>query len=402
MKIKFVSPVGEIGGAEQVMLQLLACLRPEHEVSVVLMSGGPLEERIRALDVPCDILPLPKAWEEVGESQESKQSLLHLAAVAPLRGWGLYSYVNRLSAYLRREPSGILHTNGIKAHLVTALARPKSAKLVWHIHDYVGRRPIARRALRLLSRRADLGLGVSRSVVADLQMTLPRLPVVCVPNAVDELRFFPGPSPQNFLESQAGLPPSPALRIGLVATYARWKGHRLFLDAFCKAAAANGPDPLRGFIVGGPIYRTGGSQVSATELRRWIGEAGMSSQIGLVPFQLETMNAYRALDVVVHASTSPEPFGLTIAEAMACGRAVVVADSGGASEIVTHEHDGLLYEAGNVDALAAAMSRLSRDRDLRHRLSTEATKTIRRRFSPAIAQQLLVEAYRKVLAPPYR
>ena len=38
--------------------------------------------------------------------------------------------------------------------------------------------------------------------------------------------------------------------------------------------------------------------------------------------------AYRALDVVVHASTRPEPFGLVIAEAMACGRALVAAPDG--------------------------------------------------------------------------
>src|SRR5262249_14978265 len=52
---------------------------------------------------------------------------------------------------------------------------------------------------------------------------------------------------------------------------------------------------------------------------------------GLVPFQEDTAAVYRALDVVVHASTQPEPFGLTIAEAMSCSRPVVVARAGGAA-----------------------------------------------------------------------
>ena len=39
--------------------------------------------------------------------------------------------------------------------------------------------------------------------------------------------------------------------------------------------------------------------------------------------------ALRALDIVVHASVEPEPFGLVIAEAMACGRPVVVSRAGG-------------------------------------------------------------------------
>ena len=39
-----------------------------------------------------------------------------------------------------------------------------------------------------------------------------------------------------------------------------------------------------------------------------------------------------SLDVVVHASREPEPFGLVIAEAMACGRAVITTANGGAAE----------------------------------------------------------------------
>jgi glycosyltransferase involved in cell wall biosynthesis len=45
-------------------------------------------------------------------------------------------------------------------------------------------------------------------------------------------------------------------------------------------------------------------------------------------------DAMRALDVVVHASTDPEPFGLVVAEAMACGRAVTTSGTGGASELI--------------------------------------------------------------------
>ena len=49
----------------------------------------------------------------------------------------------------------------------------------------------------------------------------------------------------------------------------------------------------------------------------------------------------RALDIVVHASTEPEPFGLTIAEGMASGRAVIVSAAGGAAEIVQDGVDAL-------------------------------------------------------------
>src|SRR5439155_13548211 len=74
--------------------------------------------------------------------------------------------------------------------------------------------------------------------------------------------------------------------------------------------------------------------------------------VGLVPFQSDPVDVYRALHVVVHASTQPEPFGLTIAEAMACGRAVIVSANGGSSELFTDGVDAVGIPPGNVKQLA--------------------------------------------------
>ena len=63
--------------------------------------------------------------------------------------------------------------------------------------------------------------------------------------------------------------------------------------------------------------------------------------VGFVPFVEDPVPVYRALDVVLHASTQPEPFGLTVVEAMACGRAVVVSAAGGAAELFTDGVDAL-------------------------------------------------------------
>jgi glycosyltransferase involved in cell wall biosynthesis len=80
----------------------------------------------------------------------------------------------------------------------------------------------------------------------------------------------------------------------------------------------------------------------------------------------------RALDVVVHASTSPEPFGLVIAEAMACERPVIVSVAGGAAEIVTLGVDALGHHPGDAEGLAARMTELAIDPALRRRLGSAA------------------------------
>ena len=163
-----------------------------------------------------------------------------------------------------------------------------------------------------------------------------------------------------WLASCANLaPPAPdTITFGLVATYARWKGHDLFIKAAGLLRAAHPSLPLRFYVVGGPIYKTEGSQVRASELLDQAQAAQISDCFGLVPFQDDIARVYRSLDVAVHASTQPEPFGRTIIEAMACERAVLVARAGGAMELFQEGKNALGYEAGNTSALAEAMARV--------------------------------------------
>ena len=60
---------------------------------------------------------------------------------------------------------------------------------------------------------------------------------------------------------------------------------------------------------------------------------GLGPRVGFTGFVPDSSSAIRSLDIVVHASTDPEPFGLVIAEAMACGKAVVASGAGGAIEL---------------------------------------------------------------------
>jgi glycosyltransferase involved in cell wall biosynthesis len=110
----------------------------------------------------------------------------------------------------------------------------------------------------------------------------------------------------------------------------------------------------------------------------------------------------RALDVVVHASTAPEPFGLVIAEAMAAGRTVVTTGLGGAAELVRPGVDGLTWDAHQPASLAAVLTRLRQDPLLRTSLGKNARDAARARFS---LQRLGVEvsaAYSRVTAGPER
>jgi glycosyltransferase involved in cell wall biosynthesis len=181
------------------------------------------------------------------------------------------------------------------------------------------------------------------------------------------------------LDSRCGLPPAEpdTVRVGLVATFARWKGHLAFLQALAKVDRSL---TIRGYIVGGPIYRTAGSQFSLEELQAEVARLNMDGRIGFTGFIDDTAAAVRTLDIVVHASTKPEPFGMAIVEAMACGKAVVVSDLGGARELFEEERTAIGHRPGDVAQLAEKIAFLAQNASLRARLGKQAAAAARSRF----------------------
>jgi len=162
-----------------------------------------------------------------------------------------------------------------------------------------------------------------------------------------------------------------------VATFARWKGHATFLEALSRLPESL---PVRGYVIGGPVYETAGSQVSLDELRAEAAARGLESRVGFTGFVPDAAQAMRALDVVVHASTDPEPFGLVIAEGMACARPVVVSLAGGAAEITTPGVDALAYAPGDAVQLSERLLSLVTNAALRQRLGDAGRSTAERVF----------------------
>jgi glycosyltransferase involved in cell wall biosynthesis len=401
MRVLFLSPVSVVGGAERVLLTAVAGVRqvdPTAVVRVLAPAEGPLLDAARAAGAEAEAVPMPAALARLGDSQlrsvgkwRGRLGLLGRAA------WAVPAacrYVARLRSAVAAFRPDLVHSNGIKTHLLSRVAVPRGVPVVWHLHDFYGLRPAAARLLRRASGRVRAGVAISRAVAADAGKVLPGVPVEVIPNAVDLVRFSPGLG--DDLDALAGLSPAPAgtVRVGLVATYARWKGHLTFLDAARRLADAAGP-PLRWYVVGGPIYQTA-AQFTPDELRAAAAARGVADRVGFVPFRSDPAGVYRALDVVVHASTLPEPFGLTVVEAMACGRAVVVSAAGGAAELFTDGHDGLGVAPGDSAGLAAAVAKLAADPGLRARLGAAARESVTARFDATAYGPRLVTLYRRL------
>jgi glycosyltransferase involved in cell wall biosynthesis len=408
LKVLYLNPAGNVGGAERVLIDMLASLRmahPDWQLEVIAAAPGALTEEVGALRVKARAIAFPSSLATLGDAAAGGPAgdglgrlalAVHFAAALP----AAVAYARRLRHAITESAPDLVHTNGFKMHVLGARAAPARIPLIWHIHDFVSVRPLMSRLLRAYAGRCASAIAVSCSVAVDARTVLStKVPIVTIHNAIDLERFTTW-GPRLDLDQLAGLPRADdsVVRVGLLATMARWKGHEVFLRAI--AAVPHGL-PLRAYVIGGSQYETGGSETSLEELRRLAERLGLQDRVGFTGFIGDVPAALRALDIVVHASTEPEPFGLIIAEAMACGKATIVSAAGGAAEMVTDRVDALTYRPGDAAALTRLITLLAGDRALRQKLGNSACISASRRFGRERLAREVTPLYVQALAQVY-
>lgn len=402
MRIAYLNPRSAMGGAEVALLNVIAVVRqaqPEWQLSLITPEDGPLVTRAGSLGVECKVISFSNSVARLGDSGVGGPAGRQIPRLTLFRRLLLSApavlvAIVKLRKALHSLHPDIVHTNGFKMHVLGALAKPAHIPLIWHIHDYVSSRPLMGRLIKSLCKRCSLILAVSESVKRDIEQVCgDAVKVQTIYNAVDTTEFSPE-GEQLDLDSLSGLTVNGSresfVRIGLLATFGIWKGQEVFLRALSSL-----PNDVRwrGYIIGDAIYQTDGSQFSRAELQSMASDLGISDRVGFTGFVDQPAAAIRALDIVVHASTRPEPFGLTIVEGMACGRPVIISNAGGAAELITNGEDALGYTPGDAAALSQQLTRLITDKDLRHNLERQSRATAERRFDHARYARELISIY---------
>lgn len=157
-----------------------------------------------------------------------------------------------------------------------------------------------------------------------------------------------------------------------VGRLVREKGVQVLLEAAPQILARH---PQAKFIIAG-------KGPYAEELHRLAAALGIAQKVyftGYVDDETRN-NLYSWADVAVFPSLY-EPFGIVALEAMAARVPVVVADTGGLSEIVEHGVDGLKFYPGNSRSLADMVVWLLKDRQLAQGLRQKAFKKVQEKFS---------------------
>ena len=185
------------------------------------------------------------------------------------------------------------------------------------------------------------------------------LPLVTIHNGVaipDDAELEREVERARQLRGELGWADNPV--IAIVGRLQGWKGQETFLRA--AALVLQRIPSARFLVVGGAILGWEGDYEA--QLKDLARELRLGDSVCFVGHQSDVGPWYSAADVVVNASVG-EPFGMVVIEAMARCKPLVVTDSGGIPEIVTHGQEGLLSRRAS-RAMAGALCRLLSDRPL--------------------------------------
>jgi len=357
-RILYLATSAEIGGAERSILELLRGL-PKEKFSpyLIVPKDGPLARAGRKLDVQVKI----ESWPELVLRTGRERGLVNRLRTL-LIPFLLLPTVLRLRRYVKANSIRIVHTNGIKAHLIGCGATAiTGVPLVWHLRDVLSP-GLIRSVLRLL------GLVGPRQIIANSMASARslRLPVAdrkvrVIYNGIDlrEFRAIPG---TEGLRASLRIPKD-SFVVGSVGALSPLKGHLHLIRAMVPVLRE--APHARLLIVGDEIYDTLGHSGYRRVLEDEVDRMGLTSRVIFAGWRDDIVPLYSIMDVVVLGSVRPESFGRVLIEAMACGRPVIATDLGGPREILSRPEYGILVLPEDADALASAILTLHRDAAMR-------------------------------------
>jgi glycosyltransferase involved in cell wall biosynthesis len=126
------------------------------------------------------------------------------------------------------------------------------------------------------------------------------------------------------------------------------------------------------FIVGGPIDNIILSKITEYEKK-------YKDTIILPGHFKNPIPFIDSSDIVVSYSNN-EVFPLSLIESMYCGKSIISTDVGGIREMITHEHDGLLFAPNDSDACISHLDRLLCDKEYAIKLGNNAKNTYNDKF----------------------
>jgi glycosyltransferase involved in cell wall biosynthesis len=391
VRILFVDHTAALGGGEIALSNLVQNLdRSRYEPVVLLFGDGPLRARLVERSIETHLVPLSERVLHRRKDTIGFSTLLRLADV-----WATLGHVRRLARFMREQRIDLVHTNSLKADVIGGLAARLARKpLIWHVRDRIDRDYLPAVVVRVFRRLCKV---LPNRVIANSAATLDTVqPEQIKRNGAVHCGIEPRSRMRVVHDGFQGIAapdvPRSIRQVGLVGRISPWKGQDIFLKA---AAIVHDRFPdVRFQIIGAPLFA---EQAYEQELRRLCTSLELDQCVEFTGFCQNVAEAISCLEILVHASTTGEPFGQVVIEAMAAGKPVVATDGGGIPEIIVDSVTGLLVPMGEVAPMARAICHLLENLELGRDMGRAGSQRVLERFTIAQTARKVECVYEELL-----
>lgn len=366
-RILYIESAPQAGGSTVSLYELARRInRQEFEPVVLMCASNPYRARFESAGIPviasatyCSVRTpsYPAALAQARSSTWASRLRRNRVSRALWRAAGLvtrtalhtWPLALQVRLIIKQQKISLVHLNDApelhKAGIIAS--RLAGVPCICHVRSMPPLDAFDRFLARFVARFVFISLAVERD---QREKGLGKRPGVVVHNAVDL-------SPYRALDRAAArqafdLAPDD-LVVGMMGRIEPWKGQRDVLQAL-RLLAPQFPR-LRCLIAGTPELD---GQWYLDELKGLAQSLDLGDIVRFVGYQDNTPLFLSALDVLVHASVQPEPFGRVLIEGMAAGLPLVAANAGGVPEIVVDGQTGLLTPPAQPTALADALARV--------------------------------------------
>lgn len=341
-RILFLNHAAVLGGGELSLLDIASAYAKTSQV--LLLSDGLFRKRLVQAGVNVEILETTETILSVRTS-----SKLESLKVIP----GLLGTARKIAKKARGFD--LIYANSQKAFIVSSLARLMgSPKVVWHLRDILTARhfsPLNRHiAVTFANRWASRVLVNSQATEEAFISSGGKAEILKNVSHGISYQSFDEVVPiisTRRIRKELGIGDVPL--IGSFSRLSYWKGQHILLEALKQLPG------VHALIVGEALF---GEVEYLYQLRTLAETRELVGRVHWLGFRPDVPDLMKACDVIVHASTEPEPFGRVIVEGQLAKKPVVATVNGGASEIITDGLTGRLVPANNPIILANTLIEL--------------------------------------------
>ena len=369
-RILFVHGSDEMYGSDLILLTIVRGLKSEGwNVRVVLPTDiayrGELSAQLESLGIPVDRMQLAVL----------RRKYLTIGGTLKLMANYLISTA-KLMRIIRTEEVDLVHSHTISVLSGAAAARLTGRPHIWHISEIVTRpRLLAKALTRFVPPLSTRIVAISSAVqdfVADGRESV-RKRIVVIPNGMDPTRFGIGGGRAR-VRQELGL--GDGLVVGMVGRVGLWKGQEVLVDAATIVVKSH---PGVRFLLVGGVHDD--QQQHFAALRSQVSKNQLGNSVVVSDFRPDVAEVMDAIDIFVQPSVQPEPFGMTVLEAMSARLPVIASNHGGSTEIIIEGETGFLTPARDAPALAGRINELIEAPDRRRTMGQAGRHRVEAEYS---------------------